>query len=101
MGKKNGKLHVYNGFPSDDNGNLYDDGFSFDEAEYEEDEDEDVVDETPDLKYEAYRNQQQQKAEEYKNLSTKQASRMSDEELCALYDADMAERDLKDDEPDF
>ena len=23
MGKKNGKLHVYNGFPSDDNGNFF------------------------------------------------------------------------------
>ena len=37
----------------------------------------------------------------YANLSVEEAAQLSDEELCNLYDADMIERDLADDDFDL
>lgn len=95
MAKKNGKITIHNGFPTDDKGRPYDDGYSFDEFDRdEEDELEDSQSEN-DAKFNAYVAQRKQLAEEYNNLSEERARKVSDEDLCRMYDAAMEERDLE------
>lgn len=50
-----------------------------------------------DLQYDTYREVVKSGAERYENLDEKTASRMSDAQLCRLYDDAMIERDLGDD----
>lgn len=50
-----------------------------------------------DLQYDTYREAVKSGAERYENLDEKTASRMSDAQLCRLYDDAMIERDLGDD----
>ena len=80
------------------------DGYSFDEKDDDEDDlpwdNSEAIKDVKEMKRAEIKAAQASMAEDYNNLSSEQASKMSDEELCRLYDAAMAEKDEADDQFD-